>query len=250
MFPRAGGGVKALVILHVVSWVIYLVLLRLGVGFAATELALVPQEIVLRGRLWQAVTGVLLHAPNDVGHLLFNMLFLWWFGSPIEGWWGRRGLWQAYAVSALGGVLLTMLVGAIGAGFMPGTSLARIWTQPHLGASGAVLGLTICWGAVLWRERLNFMFLGEMQVRTFVIVLVGIQVLTALSFDGTSSTSHFGGIVAGFLFGRGWLRPARWRNAWIHRRVQAKAAEQARQRQRFRVIEGGAGGEDDEPMVH
>lgn len=253
--PRASRGVIGLVVVHVVAYVVFLVLLRLGVTELTRELPLVPRDFLLRGRIWQAVTGVLLHAPSDVGHLLMNMLFLWWFGSPIEGWWGARGLIRAYIVCALGGVLLTVGAGAAVAVLMPGSSLGHLWTGAHLGASGAVLGLTICWGAVLWNERLNFMFFGEMRVRTFVLVLVGIQVLIALSYDGTSSTSHFGGIIAGYLYGRGYLRPSRLRNWLIHRRVQAEAATKAKQRARFEVIEGGAEPKwkrrnDDDSMVH
>lgn len=261
MFPKAGRGVITLVVIHVVAYVLYLVLLRMGVQFAATELALVPRDFVLRGRLWQPVTSVLLHARTDVGHLLFNMLFLWWFGSPLEGWWGTKGLYRAYIISALGGVLLTVLAGIAVLPLGPGGSLYHMWTGAHLGASGAVLGLTVCWGAVLWDQKLNFMFIGEMKVKTFIFVLIGIQILTALSFDGTSSTSHFGGILAGYLYGRGWFKPGRVKNWLAQRRVQAKVAERERKKGRFEVIEGGKddvvgaplwGGkrDDDDPVVH
>ncbi|NOY24529.1 MAG: rhomboid family intramembrane serine protease [Oligoflexia bacterium] len=248
MFPKAGKGVITLVVIHVVAYVIYLILLRLGVRFAATELAMVPQDVLLRGRIWQPVTSVLLHAPTDVGHLLFNMLFLWWFGSPLEGWWGAKGLYRAYIISAAGGVLLTLLAGLAVVPLGPTSSLFHLWTGAHLGASGAVLGLTVCWGAVLWNEELNFMFIGRMKVKTFIFVLVGIQLLTALSYDSTSSTSHFGGIIAGFLYGRGWFRPGALKNWMTHRRVQAKLAERQRQRGRFDVIEGGK--DSDDPIVH
>ncbi|MCK6507740.1 rhomboid family intramembrane serine protease, partial [Myxococcota bacterium] len=262
-FPKAGQGVIRLVILHVVAYVLYLVALRVGVDFARDELALVPRDVLLRGRIWQPVTSVLIHAPTDVGHLLFNMLMLWWFGGPLESWWGTRGLYKAYAASALGGVLLTILAGVAVLPLGPESSLYHLWTGAHLGASGAVLGVTICWGAAQWEQRLNFMFLGEMKVKTFVLILVGIQVLTALSFDGTSSTSHFGGIAAGWLYGRGWLKPARIRNWLTHRRVQAHQAERAKQRARFEVIQGGKDDEvgkplwggrrrddEDDPVVH
>lgn len=244
--PKAGQGVITLVIVHVVAYVLYLLALRAGLDFARDELALVPSDVLLRGRIWQPVTSVLIHAPTDVGHLLFNMLMLWWFGGPLEVWWGRRGLFTAYAVSALGGVLLTILAGLAVLPWGPEGSLYYMWTGAHLGASGAVLGITICWGAAQWEQRLNFMFLGEMKVKTFVLILVGIQVLTALSYDGTSSTSHFGGILAGWLYGRGWLKPAKLRS-WFtqlrhrstHRRVQAHQAERAKKMARFEVIEGG-----------
>lgn len=269
-FPPAGKAVKTLVVLHVVAYVVYLVLLRLGVGWAADELALVPRDFVLRGRLWQPVTSVLIHAPTGVGHLLFNMLFLWWFGGPIEQWWGSKGLYRTYVLCALGGVALTVLAGLAVLPMGPDSGLYGLWTNGHMGASGATLGLTITWGAVLWRQKLNFMFLGEMEARTFVLVLVGIQLLTALSFDSTSSTSHFGGILMGFLIGRGYwadwtrkLSPSWLKNRMTQARVERKNREREKAKGRFQVIEGGRderdtagkplwGGrkDDDDPIVH
>lgn len=269
-FPPAGKGVKTLVVIHVATWVLYLVLLRMGVDWAASELALVPRDFLTRGRLWQPVTSVLIHAPTGVGHLLFNMLFLWWFGGPIESWWGTKGLYRTYALCAAGGVAVTVLAGLLVLPLGPGSSLYGMWTGGHLGASGATLGLTIAWGSVLWRQKLNFFLLGEMEARTFVLILVGIQLLTALSFDSTSSTSHFGGIIMGFLVGRGYwatwkkkLRPAWLKNRMTQAKVERKRRQKERAKARFEVIEGGleddrdtAGkpiwgkGDDDDPVVH
>jgi membrane associated rhomboid family serine protease len=43
-------------------------------------------DAVLRGRVWQIVTYMFLH--GSVGHLLFNMLALWMFGTKLERIWG------------------------------------------------------------------------------------------------------------------------------------------------------------------
>ncbi len=39
---------------------------------------------VLHGELWRLLTYAFLHDPTSVFHILFNMLFLWWFGTEIE----------------------------------------------------------------------------------------------------------------------------------------------------------------------
>src|SRR5689334_21317888 len=40
--------------------------------------------------IWQLFTYMFLHAPEMPQHIIFNMLVLWMFGSPLEQVWGAR----------------------------------------------------------------------------------------------------------------------------------------------------------------
>src|SRR5690606_35452158 len=46
-----------------------------------------PQDF----RVWQLFTSMFMHDPSQIGHLAFNMLFLWVFGAPVEDRLGRLG---------------------------------------------------------------------------------------------------------------------------------------------------------------
>src|ERR1700690_3649711 len=48
-----------------------------------------PSDVVTRGYLWQLVTYMFLH--QGIGHILFNMLALWMFGTEFERLWGTGG---------------------------------------------------------------------------------------------------------------------------------------------------------------
>src|SRR5262245_17511006 len=37
-------------------------------------------KAVMHGQVWRLLTCAFLHAPDSIYHILFNMLFLWWFG--------------------------------------------------------------------------------------------------------------------------------------------------------------------------
>ncbi|HET9949990.1 MAG TPA: rhomboid family intramembrane serine protease, partial [Longimicrobiales bacterium] len=86
---------------------------------------------------WTLVTYMFLHA--GIGHLLFNMLGLFFFGPRLETRLGSRRFLVLYFVSGLGGALLTFV-------FAPNAAV--------VGASAAVLGVLMGF-AMFWpRERI------------------------------------------------------------------------------------------------
>lgn len=82
--------------------------------------------------LWQLVTYGFVHDVN-IGHVLFNMLFLYFFGSEIEGIYGRMEFLRFYlvaiVVAGLAWLVLTLATG------QPGV------VHRLLGASGGVMAV-------------------------------------------------------------------------------------------------------------
>ena len=56
--------------------------------------------------VWQLVTYLFLH--GGIWHLLFNMLTLWMFGSPLERDWGTRRFLKYYFICGIGAGLSAM----------------------------------------------------------------------------------------------------------------------------------------------
>src|SRR5205085_11979135 len=48
-------------------------------GPVTDALMLYPDK-VMHGQVWRLLTYAFAHDTNSVMHILFNMLFLWWFG--------------------------------------------------------------------------------------------------------------------------------------------------------------------------
>src|SRR5262249_13240898 len=61
---------------------------------------------VLQGQVWRLLTYAFLHSTGGMPwHIIFNMLFLWWFGHEMEEMYGPREFTIFYLVAAfLGGV--------------------------------------------------------------------------------------------------------------------------------------------------
>jgi membrane associated rhomboid family serine protease len=268
MAPRLTSGVKRLLIINIVAYVVYLVLLRSSLSWLAETLALSPED-VLRGQIWQPLTYMFIHSPFAISHLLMNMLMLFFFGGTVERMLGTRKLYLTYVLSGLGGALATMLFAGIGQMVSLG-SISTMWSSTTLGASGAVYGVVLCWGAMQWNQRASFFLLGSMQIKTFIYILIGIELLALLSFaQGSSFTAHFGGMLTGFLLGRYGVPnfSALTKDNLSKVRAQAKHRKTQQRLSRFDVIEGGAenpnhddtagrpiwlhrSADDDDPIVH
>ena len=69
-----------------------------------TLFALTPELTVRMVMVWQLARTCFFMAA--IWHLVFNMLTLWMFGSPLEGDWGTRRFLKYYFICGIGAGLL------------------------------------------------------------------------------------------------------------------------------------------------
>ncbi len=130
---------------------------------------------VLSGGYWQLFTSLFVHV--NLIHLLGNMVFLLIFGLRAEELFKTEEFVLIYFASGLFGNLLTLLA----APFIVSA-----------GASGAIFGI---FGAAVIYIRKTF---GESIVGALIFSFF----LLMLSFSaGVNIIAHFGGLVAGLVFG-------------------------------------------------
>jgi membrane associated rhomboid family serine protease len=144
-------------------------------------------------RPWTFVTYMFVHA--GLLHLLFNMLMLFVFGPPVEHRMGGRSFLLYYLYCGIGAAVLCLIL----SGFMASAAV------PVVGASGAVLGVTVAF-AMLWpdAELLVFPLPMPVKARTFILVMVGLEIVLSqvAPNDGVAHLAHVGGAGFGFLFFR------------------------------------------------
>ncbi|MET7478236.1 rhomboid family intramembrane serine protease [Streptomyces sp. NPDC005648] len=145
---------------------------------------------VAAGEWYRLVTSMFAH--QEIWHIGFNMLSLWWLGGPLEAALGRARYLAVYLTSGLAGSALVYF-------------LASPTTQT-LGASGAIFGLFGA-TAVLMR-RLNY------DLRPIIALLV-INLIFTFSWSGISWQAHIGGLVAGLVTGYGMVHAPRERRALV-----------------------------------
>jgi membrane associated rhomboid family serine protease len=153
-------------------------------GWLTNVLVLNADQVVFHGEIWRLLTYAFLHDTGNLLHLLFNMLFLWWFGSDIEDMYGPREFLAFYLVSAvLGGVAFT-------AAYVFGST-----SNLCLGASGAVTAVLVLYAFHFPRRVIYLFMLLPIPIWLFVAGSVAYDAYTLLSRQESlvAVTVHLGG---------------------------------------------------------
>jgi len=216
--PSLTPYIRGIMIACGVVWLLQVLLWGTAQFSLAGYLGLVP-GLVIRGWLWQPVTYMFLHSPQDLFHILFNMLLLWMFGGELERHWGSRAFLRYYLVCGVGGGVFATVMG-----YLPGGSP----TIPTIGASGAIFGLLMAYGLIFSERTVLFVLIFPMKARTMAIIMFVITFFYTFSqpSGGVSHIAHLGGAVVGFLY----LKRA-WRIGALYRELQWR-----RHRRKFTVM--------------
>lgn len=139
---------------------------------------------------WQIVTYAFLH--GGVGHIFFNMLGLYMFGSDIERLFGSRFYLAYYFASVIAAALCHLLI----------TGLMGSPPLPTVGASGGIYGLLLAFGWYFPQRRVVLLFPPiPMAARTFVVVFGALELFLGVTgtVAGVAHFAHLGGMLGGWL---------------------------------------------------
>jgi len=201
---------------------------------------------------WQIITHMFMH--GGVTHILFNMLALWMFGSPVEQYLGSKKFLFIYISAGLGAVALQLgyyyfqflpsyesLISSgitpeeishmltIGKGFNGITqaqfanlqSIYNVFNATMVGASGCIMGILVAFGMMNPEAKLMLIFLPiPIKAKYFIpgiIILDLISGLTGQSFFSPSNTAymaHVGGALTGFIIMWYWKKNQFNKNRW------------------------------------
>ncbi len=158
--------VKRLVILNVVIWVGAVLILQrwiLSQPYIFEWFGLVPQSVVLDFWVWQPFSYLFIHSEN-VFHVIFNMLILWWFGADLEMKWGSRFFLLYYMVCGVGAAALYLAVVVV---YSLISSNSLVLNAPVVGASGAIFGLMVAYAKFFGDRVIYFMMITSNFRRKF-----------------------------------------------------------------------------------
>lgn len=209
---RTGGGAMSMltpVVKSLLAINIAVFFIDIFTGHRLREFGAFTVDSALAGmRVWEFVSFQFLH--GSLGHLLFNMFGLFFFGPLMERWWGpRKFLWFYLLCGSAGAVLFTLLswMNVISSGM----------ESALIGASAGIYGILIGVGVIAPAMRVALLFPPiELSMRQFAIALLVIAAGmvaggfffpdVSLFWNAGGEAGHFGGAVLGyFLVRRPWL---------------------------------------------
>ncbi|HET9506169.1 MAG TPA: rhomboid family intramembrane serine protease [Hymenobacter sp.] len=231
-FSRRDNVLNQLIIINVL---VFTVLIIVHAGFflskanEAFDTRVIPQfalssdlRVLLR-HPWTLLTYAFTH--ENLFHIVFNMLNLYWFGQLLREYLGSQRLLSVYILGALAGAAAFLLFYNV----LP--VFASSVGAPMLGASASVVAIIVA-AATLLPDYTFVMFLfGTVKIKWIALVVV-VVLSVANIFQGNpgGGIAHLGGALLGYVFikqqqaGRDLGRPVHAVGSWVGRLFERRPA--------------------------
>jgi membrane associated rhomboid family serine protease len=144
-------------------------------------------------RPWTVFTYMFTHF--DVLHILFNMLWLYWFGKLFLTYWGERQLGGLYVWGGIAGAVLFMLSYNIFPYFQ------HLANDSYLmGASASVMAIVFAVAFYQKDLEVNLLIVGKVKLIYLAIFTFVIDLLAITSSNAGGHLAHIGGALLGIYF--------------------------------------------------
>lgn len=176
-----------LIIINVAVWAVLALLALFGLRAPLTWVEM-PSGAALLGEPWTIVTYMFVH--ESFWHLLFNMLWLWWFGQILLIRLRTSHITALYLCGGLAGAVFYQLFYLVA----PGSAML-------CGASASVLAMMTT-AAVQTPDYVVRLFLiGEVRLKWIVLVVVLLSFLGLGGGNAGGESAHIGGALFGAVYG-------------------------------------------------
>lgn len=139
---------------------------------------------------WGLVTSIFTH--EQFGHLLFNMLFLYFSGRFFEQYFSRKKLWLTYLFGGIAGGILEILANNLFPA-LQGTNVVI------LGASGSIMAIFTA--LAFYQPNLQVSLFGIFPIRIYFLALFFLfkDLINIGTNDQIAHFAHLGGAIFGLL---------------------------------------------------
>lgn len=191
-FIYANAGIFVFTSLLIIFWTLFN---RNGTSFLLyLELPASFERFIYQP--WTIITYMFMHA--NILHLLFNMLWLYWFGELFLYFFSARHLRGLYFLGGIAGGILYMISYNVFPYFT--TSISQSYM---LGASASVLAIVVATAVKSPNYSINLLFFGSVRLKYVASVIVLIDFLFITSDNAGGHIAHIGGALAGWIFAAG-----------------------------------------------
>jgi membrane associated rhomboid family serine protease len=190
---------------------VFLTLFDMNSAHFLTYVQLSSLPEMLPYRPWTVITYMFLHV--DLLHILFNMLWLYWFGGLFLLFFSARQLGGVYVTGGLAGAALFMLAYNVFPYFrnLAGPSML-------MGASASVMAIVFAVSFYRKNYEINLLLVGKVKLIYLALFTLLVDLLSITSVNAGGHIAHLGGAVFGMLFA-GQLLHGKDLTTFINRRI-------------------------------
>jgi membrane associated rhomboid family serine protease len=164
-----------------------------GTYFIIDWLAVPAMISELLSRPWTVFTYMFLH--EGFLHILFNILWLYWFGRIFLEYLDEKKLLGVYILGGLAGALLYILSFNLFPAFTQVLPVSRA-----LGASAAVLAIVIAISVYVPNYTITLLFLGPVKLKYIAAFMIVLDIISIAGANPGGHIAHLGGALFGWLF--------------------------------------------------
>jgi membrane associated rhomboid family serine protease len=201
-FSKRNNILAQLIVINIVLWVVHI----LAFVFANLLGTALPEQVVqfvffipssieeFIYRPWTVITYAFQHSLS-IFHILFNMLWFYWFGKIIEEFLGSDRLLAIYVLGALAGAGL----------YLAAYNTIPFYIQSQggagmIGASAAVTAIAVAAATLAPDYRFNLIFLGPVKIVYIAGFMIIISILGSVGRNSGGNLAHLGGGLMGYIY--------------------------------------------------
>jgi membrane associated rhomboid family serine protease len=154
--------------------------------------AFIPKLLI---RFWTPFTYMFMHA--GIFHILFNMLWFYWFGQIFEEYLGNKRTLGLYILGGLAGAFL----------FVLSFNTLPLFTHtnaalggPLVGASASVMAIMVATATLLPNYTISLILIGPVRLKWLVLFFIIIDFLGIVGPNAGGEIAHLGGGLIGFIY--------------------------------------------------
>lgn len=144
---------------------------------------------------WSIVTYFFLH--EGFFHILFNMLFLFWFGRLVQDYLGSAKVISLYVLGGLMGGLLYMFIYNVVPFFQNAVEMSYM-----LGASAGVFAIVVGAATLMPNHTFHLLLFGPVRIKYIALFFVISSYVGITGSNAGGEIAHLGGAFIGYLFVR------------------------------------------------
>lgn len=198
---RHGSSLTRLIYLNIAVFI--LITISAAIGFLLNNQEIsdkflnilsVPSSVrALILRPWTIITYMFVH--KGIWHILFNMLWLYWFGVIFLEYLDQRKLVAVYLLGGISGALVYILSFNIFPAFT-----GIVADSVAIGASASVMAVVIAIAAYVPDYTVHLFLFGRVKIKYMALAIFVLTSVMDFSVNSGGKLAHMGGALFGYLY--------------------------------------------------
>jgi len=165
-----------------------------GISDQVLNLVSVPSSVkALLFRPWTIITYMFVH--KDIWHIIFNMLWLYWFGIIFLEYLDQKKLVAVYILGGISGAFVYILSFNIFPAFS-----GIVADSVAIGASASVIAIVIAIAAYVPDYRVRLILIGPVKIKYMALAIFVLTSVMDFSVNSGGKLAHIGGALFGYLY--------------------------------------------------